>query len=102
VLAKQVLDCLSYTSSPLCSSYFGDGVTQTTCPGWPQTEILLISTSQVARITGMSHQCLTSIFFYSVIFLGYKTVNSLYRYTITNLNNCRLLEHFDCFKYFNH
>jgi hypothetical protein len=28
-------------------------------PGWPQTEILLISTSQVARVTGVSHQCLT-------------------------------------------
>jgi hypothetical protein len=29
------------------------------CPGWPpmaQTSVLLISASQVARITGMSHQ----------------------------------------------
>jgi hypothetical protein len=25
--------------------------------GWPQTVILLISASQVASITGMSHQC---------------------------------------------
>jgi hypothetical protein len=26
--------------------------------GWPQTSTLLISASQVARITGMSHGCL--------------------------------------------
>jgi hypothetical protein len=29
--------------------------------GWLQTAILLISASQVARITGMSHQCLAAI-----------------------------------------
>jgi hypothetical protein len=27
------------------------------CPGWPQTKILLISASQVARMTGMSYWC---------------------------------------------
>jgi hypothetical protein len=32
-------------------------VSQTLCPGWPQTSILPISASQVARITGTSHQC---------------------------------------------
>jgi hypothetical protein len=32
-----------------------DGVLLTFCPGWPQTAILLISISQVAEITGMSH-----------------------------------------------
>jgi hypothetical protein len=32
------------------------GVSWTFCLGWPQTMILLISTSQVARIIGMSHQ----------------------------------------------
>jgi hypothetical protein len=36
--------------------YFGDGFSQTICPGWPGTSILPISSSQVARITGMSHQ----------------------------------------------
>jgi hypothetical protein len=30
-----------------------DRVLQTFCPDWPQTAILLISTSPVARITGM-------------------------------------------------
>jgi hypothetical protein len=39
-LAKQVLYCLSHASSPSCSRYFGDGVSQTVCPDWPQTEIL--------------------------------------------------------------
>jgi hypothetical protein len=34
------------------------GVSQTSCLDWPQTEILPISASQEARITGMSHQCL--------------------------------------------
>jgi hypothetical protein len=32
-----------------------DGVSQTICPGWPQTLILLTSASQIARIIGMSH-----------------------------------------------
>jgi hypothetical protein len=32
------------------------GVLLTICPGWPQTTILLISASQVARITSISHQ----------------------------------------------
>jgi hypothetical protein len=31
---------------------------QTVFPGWPQAIFLLISASQVGRITGMSHQCL--------------------------------------------
>jgi hypothetical protein len=48
---------LRNTSSPFCSSYFGDGrgVSWTVFPGWPWIVILLISTSQVARITAMSH-----------------------------------------------
>jgi hypothetical protein len=32
------------------------GVSKTISLGWPQTVILQISTSQIARITGMSHQ----------------------------------------------
>jgi hypothetical protein len=35
----------------------------TVCLGWPRTKILLISASQVARITGVSHQCLAFFFF---------------------------------------
>jgi hypothetical protein len=53
--AKQVLYHLSHTSNPFCSGYFGGEVLQTICSGWSQTKILLISVSQVARITGMSH-----------------------------------------------
>jgi hypothetical protein len=48
--------CLSHTSSPFCSGYFGDGVLRTTCPGWHRTTILSISAFQVARITGVNHQ----------------------------------------------
>jgi hypothetical protein len=53
--AKQVLYHLSNSSSPFCFSYFGARVSRTICLGWPGTVILLISTSQVARITGVSH-----------------------------------------------
>jgi hypothetical protein len=31
------------------------GVSQTFCPGWPQTKIHPISASQIARITGVNH-----------------------------------------------
>jgi hypothetical protein len=51
----QVLYYLTHTSGPFCSGYFGDGVLQTICSGWPQTVILPILASQVARITGMTH-----------------------------------------------
>jgi hypothetical protein len=54
-LTKQALYCLSHTLNSLCSGYFGDGIYQTFCWGWPQITILLISTSQVARITGVTH-----------------------------------------------
>jgi hypothetical protein len=50
---------LGHTSSMLCSDYFEDGVLQTICLDWLQTSILLISASEVARIIGVSHQCLT-------------------------------------------
>jgi hypothetical protein len=43
-----------WTPSPFCSGYFGDGIQQTICPGWLQTEILLISASQIVSITGVS------------------------------------------------
>jgi hypothetical protein len=37
--------------------YFGNGVLRTIFVGWPGTVILLISTFQVVRITGVSHWC---------------------------------------------
>jgi hypothetical protein len=45
--------CSSHTSSPFCSGYSETRVSQTICLGWPQTMILLISASQVARIIGV-------------------------------------------------
>jgi hypothetical protein len=39
----------------LCCVFLRE-VSQTTCSGWPWTIILLISSSRVARIVGMSHQ----------------------------------------------
>jgi hypothetical protein len=33
-LTKQTLRCLSHSSSPLCSEYFGDGVLRPICLGW--------------------------------------------------------------------
>jgi hypothetical protein len=33
----------------------GGDVSQTICLVWPQTSILMISDSQVARVTGVSH-----------------------------------------------
>jgi hypothetical protein len=44
MLAKQVLYCYIHKSSPFCCGYFGGrGISQTICPGWSQTKILLIS-----------------------------------------------------------
>jgi hypothetical protein len=37
------------------SGYFGDGLSRTICPVWPPALILPNSTSQVVRITGLSH-----------------------------------------------
>jgi hypothetical protein len=39
----------------LCVGYFQGRVSQTICPGWSWTVILLISASWVARIIGVSH-----------------------------------------------
>jgi hypothetical protein len=40
---------------------------QTVCPGWPQTTLLLISASQVARIIGRSHQYLVFLNFLRLV-----------------------------------
>jgi hypothetical protein len=39
------------------------GTLLTFCPGWPLIVILLISASQVAKITGMRYQCLATVVF---------------------------------------
>jgi hypothetical protein len=49
----------------LCSGYFEDGgLLNYFCPGWPWIFILLISASQVGKITGVSHQCPPLFFFF--------------------------------------
>jgi hypothetical protein len=47
---------LSHSTIPIFVKVFWDRVSWTTCLGWLQTMILLISASWVARITGVSHQ----------------------------------------------
>jgi hypothetical protein len=46
------------TSHFLCWGLFQGRVSRTICLGWLLTEILLISASWIARITGVSHLCL--------------------------------------------
>jgi hypothetical protein len=60
-VTKQVLFLLSHTSRSILLCYFRGGVSQTISLGCPQSTILLISASQVAKITGVSHQCLAPI-----------------------------------------
>jgi hypothetical protein len=70
--AKKVLYCLSHTSSLLCSDYFGDGASQTICPGWFLTVILQFPAFQVATIYSCeplgpcSRQCFKIIKMYSL------------------------------------
>jgi hypothetical protein len=43
------------------------------CLGWPPTAILLISSSHVARITGVSHHTqLSDLFFFEIFFPNLK------------------------------
>jgi hypothetical protein len=58
--AKQALYCLNNISSPFCSCHVGDGGLMKFCPGWSWTSMSPISASQVARITGISHQHLAT------------------------------------------
>jgi hypothetical protein len=44
---------MSHSTSPTSWVFLRQGLTF--CPGWPQTSILLLSASQVARITSVSH-----------------------------------------------
>jgi hypothetical protein len=72
---------------PCCVGW--DVVLLTFCPGWPWTTVLLIFTSQEARITGMSH-CAQPIFFlllmntkYLYIFIWY-TVMFWFMHILSN------------------
>jgi hypothetical protein len=67
MFAKQALYHLIHTSNPFCSCYFGNRVSQTVYQDWPWTKIILIPTSQVARITGVSHWHPASLHFCGII-----------------------------------
>jgi hypothetical protein len=62
-LAKPALYHLGHSSSLFCSGCFGDGISETICLGWRWFAILLISASQVTRITGMNHGTLLEPYF---------------------------------------
>jgi hypothetical protein len=51
---------LSHSTSPFCVRYFQDRVSWTICLGWLQTSILLMVSSWVARIIGVSNWHLTT------------------------------------------
>jgi hypothetical protein len=63
------------------------GISWTICPGYLWTTILLISASQVARIAGVGHRCLTwyHLFFFRRMVLGFelRTSHLLGRCSIT-------------------
>jgi hypothetical protein len=65
--------------SLFCVGYFQGRVTPTICLGWLWTKILLIAVSWVARIIGMSHQCLAKkkkkdAIFFIYLFLNFGSV----------------------------
>jgi hypothetical protein len=45
-----------HSTTSITPFYFGNGILPTICTVGPETTICLISASQVARITGISHQ----------------------------------------------
>jgi hypothetical protein len=77
---------LSHTSSPFHCGYFGGKVSRTICLDWPQTAILLISASQLARITDVTHQHQQMLWFKEIC-LGVKLTKD--RLVMINLN-CQL------------
>jgi hypothetical protein len=59
---------LSHTSAHFAVIILEMGrVSRTICLGWPQTAVFLISASQVARITGVSHFHLSCCFLFCFI-----------------------------------
>jgi hypothetical protein len=58
MLARQVLDHLSHSTSPVCCWAFSRWGLANYLPRLLRTAIFQISASQVARITGVSHQYL--------------------------------------------
>jgi hypothetical protein len=71
MFAKQVL--LPLHQLFLVMGFFQDRVLQTICLGWLQISFLLISASQIARITSMSHQHPTCnvVFYFGLVWFGF-------------------------------
>jgi hypothetical protein len=67
-LDRQELYYLSQANPCFVIFFFWDRVFRTICLGWFWNTVLLISASQVARITVINHRCLT--YFYFLVVLG--------------------------------
>jgi hypothetical protein len=76
VLTKQALYCLTHTPPVHFALVILEMVSCELCPGWLWTVILLISASQVARITGVNHWPLVSQIFFH-LFILYPTCNPI-------------------------
>jgi cytochrome bd-type quinol oxidase subunit 1 len=71
-LRASCLQSRHYTAGAIPTIHFAVftlemGVLQTICPGWPWTVILQISSSHIARITGMGHWCPALLFILMLI-----------------------------------
>jgi hypothetical protein len=60
---------LNHFTNPFLWRVFQDRVSRTICLGWLRTTILLISTSWVVGITGVSHQHLDELYIFNWWFL---------------------------------
>jgi hypothetical protein len=67
---------------------------QTVCPCWPWTVILLISASRVARMTGMSH-CPPALLILLTVFFKNKHFQLWYVYSIFSFMDYFLVSHLD-------
>jgi hypothetical protein len=85
----------TWTTLPvLFCGYFRDRVSQTLCPGWLWTAILLISAFWVARIAGVSHWCPSGLYFLMQwVFLSFWVILSylIYVYSRYILSFCSIL-----------
>jgi hypothetical protein len=78
----------SHSTSPFLDRIFQDRVSRTVCLDWLWTSILLVSASQVARITGMSH----CAWLFMVYFFEY-FIYSRY-YSLLDLYLAKIFSHF--------
>jgi hypothetical protein len=77
LFVREALYHLSLSPNTFRVEYFQDEVSRTICLGWFPNVILLISASQIARITVMSYHSLAGPHFFLKA-LGLKIVTKLY------------------------